>query len=185
MIKKHLRKIGIYSFEKAKKIETDSGIIEERRKLLWLPVVAASAFLLPKQILSKEKPNSLISEGLDWQDFLKQVSPNAKELHKDSSSKGQDAYLFWLASMAARLKFSSIPKGKLRSFANLNPPVETGLAHRGIPFFIIEWKMSPNAYLPAHNHPNISVCTLCIEGEARLRNFNPHGETEILIEKGI
>jgi len=30
--------------------------------------------------------------------------------------------------------------------------------------------------LPAHNHPNASVCTLGFEGEVRLRNFEIIGE---------
>jgi hypothetical protein len=36
--------------------------------------------------------------------------------------------------------------------------------------------MEPGAVLPAHNHPNASVCTLGFEGEVRLRNFQIVGE---------
>jgi hypothetical protein len=92
-------------------------------------------------------------------------------LHKDSSGKGQDAYLYWIASMAARLSLSAIPKAKLGSFAGLNPPVDFGISHRGVPFFVVEWRMAPNAILPPHCHPNASVCTLGTEGETRIRNF--------------
>ncbi|NNF00787.1 MAG: hypothetical protein HKN25_17360 [Pyrinomonadaceae bacterium] len=177
MINKWLKKICLFSIGKNEKTEVRSGILEERRRLLWLPVAAASAMLFPRRVWPNGISSAFVREGMDWKDFLKDVSPRAKELHKDPSIKGQDAYLYWLASMAARLNFDSIPNGKLRTFANLNPPVETGLAHRGIPFFIIEWKMSANAFLPPHNHPNISVCTLCTQGEARIRNFNPNGKT--------
>jgi Protein of unknown function (DUF1637). len=36
--------------------------------------------------------------------------------------------------------------------------------------------MEPGAFLPAHNHPNASVCTLGYEGEVQVRNFEIIGE---------
>ena len=36
--------------------------------------------------------------------------------------------------------------------------------------------MEPGAFLPPHNHPNASVCTLGFEGEVWLRNFEIDGE---------
>ena len=46
----------------------------------------------------------------------------------------------------------------------------------GRPFFIIQWRMEPGAFLLPHNHPNASVCTLGFEGEERLRNFEIIGD---------
>lgn len=175
MFRKAFEKIALFSREKTKIKQIGGGILEERRRLLWVPAAAAAAFLLPGGISAARNKGFLNGAGIGWEEFLEQVSPTAGELHEDSSARGQDAYLFWLASMAARLDFASIPKARLISFANLKPPVETGLAHRGSPFFVIEWKMSPGAYLPPHNHPNISVCTVCTGGRARIRNFDPEG----------
>ncbi|MCB1023522.1 MAG: hypothetical protein KDB79_03975, partial [Acidobacteria bacterium] len=59
---------------------------------------------------------------------------------------------------------------------DLEPPVEFGVGYRGIPFFVVEWKMSPNSYFPPHNHPNASVCTVGTGGEARIRNFETVGD---------
>jgi hypothetical protein len=114
---------------------------------------------------------------LDWEGFLNQTIPVAEELHKDSSGKGQDAYLWWIASMIARVRASAIPRAKLGRFGTLDPPVNFGLSFRGSPFFIVEWWLEPGAILPPHCHPNASVCTLGLEGEARIRNFEVVGES--------
>ena len=50
------------------------------------------------------------------------------------------------------------------------------MSFRGQPFFIVEWWLEPGARLPPHCHPNASVCTLGIEGEARIRNFEIVGD---------
>lgn len=155
--------------------EVADGVFETRRSMLLLPFAAAALMLTSG---SSAKAQTMASQGkLGWDEFLKQSVPTAIELHKDSSAAGQDAYLFWLASMSSRLDIASMPKGKLGSFANLDPPVEAGPAYFGKPFFIIEWRMAPNAYLPPHNHPNGSVCTVCTDGDARIRNFQPEGAT--------
>ncbi len=39
-----------------------------------------------------------------------------------------------------------------------------------------EWWPEPGAFLPPHCHPNASVCTLGLEGEARIRNFEIVGD---------
>jgi hypothetical protein len=141
--------------------------------LLWLSATlfATSFFHAPERLLASTDSSETQPGEIGWDEFLKQCEPTSRQLHKDSSSKGQDAYLYWIASMAARLGLKAIPKAKLGSFAGLNPPVEFGISYRGVPFFIVEWRMAPNAILPPHCHPNASVCTLGIEGETRIRNF--------------
>lgn len=174
MIKNVFKNIRLFSSEKAEKTEFERGAIVERRHFLWLPIIAAAALVAPKNIWAGE--NALIDGAMTWDDFIKDCLPKAAELHKDSTKEGQDAYLFWIASMAARLNLATIPKAKLGKFKDLNPPVEFGVGYRGVPFFVVEWKMSPNAHHPPHNHPNASVCTLGIEGEARIRNFEVVGD---------
>jgi hypothetical protein len=84
--------------------------------------------------------------------------------------------LHWLALMAARLQFTTIPDTKLGRFRQLDPAVYFGPSYRGKPFFIVEWRLEPGAILPPHCHPNASVCTVGIAGEARIRNFEIVGQ---------
>jgi hypothetical protein len=169
--------------------EVDSKLVPgfsvQRRSLFWLPFITASALLFshPRNLFAqnngqdsgtKEAAGSLDKEGVGdvgWEDFVKQSVPEAQELYKDSSPRGQDAYLFSLARWAARLRLETIPRAKLFRFGALAPPVHFGVGYRGVPFFAVEWWLEPGAILPPHNHPNASVCTLGIEGEARIRNF--------------
>jgi len=161
------------------KVEVSAGVIVERRRLFWLPAIAALP-LMPKPLLAQEvakKPEiasaslPLQPGELGWDEFLKQSLPPAEQLHSDSSAQGQDAYLHWMALMASRLRLETIPQSKLGKFKEFEPALFFGPSFRGKPFFIIEWRMEPGAYLPPHCHPNASVCTLGIEGEARIRNF--------------
>jgi hypothetical protein len=174
MIKREsLGKIALFATEPPQDLQVCPEVLETRRRLLWLPAsfFAASFFGLPEKISANIDPSAAQAGDMSWDEFLKQCVPVSRELHKDSSSKGQDAYLYRIASMAARISPNSIPKATLGSFAGLNPPVDFGISHRGVPFFVVEWRMAPNAVLPPHCHPNASVCTLGIEGETRIRNF--------------
>jgi hypothetical protein len=175
MIKNIFKHIRLFSNEKVEITECSTGTIIERRHFLWLPVMTAAALIAPKSL--KAAGTSAFIEGtLTWEDFIKDCLPKAAELHKDSSKAGQDAYLFWIASMAARLNLGTVPKAKLGKYNDVSPAVEFGLSYRGVPFFVVEWQMSPHACFPPHNHPNASVCTVGIEGEARIRNFEIVGE---------
>ncbi|MCB1025957.1 MAG: hypothetical protein KDB79_16295, partial [Acidobacteria bacterium] len=156
MLKKYLKNIRLFSADQTEKTEVESGKLVERRHILWLPVIAAAALAFPRRVF----PDPNLPNALTWDDFLKECLPGAVELHKDTSARGQDAYLYWIASMASRLSVDTIPKAKTGKFKDLEPPVEFGVGYRGIPFFVVEWKMSPNSYFPPHNHPNASVCTV-------------------------
>ena len=158
-----------------------------RRRLLWLSALtAAGIFGRAPQIAARSATyidfNKTIANknqnaiNLGWDEFLKQCVPIAEELHRDSSKSGQEAYLYWLASMIARLRLKELPRAKLGRFGTLDPPVNFGRSFRGKPFFIVEWWLEPGAILPPHCHPNASVCTLGIEGEARIRNFEIVGD---------
>jgi hypothetical protein len=81
-----------------------------------------------------------------------------------------------IASMIVRTRASEIPGAKVARFGKLEPAVSFGVGYRGKPFFIVEWQLEPGAYLPPHCHPNASVCTLGLAGEARIRNFEVVGE---------
>ena len=157
------------------------GFSETRRRMLCLPASLAAALILERagngfaidlpsgQIPTRSAPND--DGRLDWPAFLKQCEPIAQELHKDSSASGQEAYLHWIASMIVRARPADVPRAKVGRFGKLEPAVSFGVFYRGKPFFIVEWQLEPGAFLPPHCHPNASVCTLGLEGEARVRNF--------------
>lgn len=160
------------------KEEVAPGFFETRRRLLWLPACFAAGSILGRaericaNPVDEEKLMTPILTGdLDWESFLKECLPTAEELHKDSTAQGQNAYLHWLASMIERVRPTEIPRAKLGRFGKLEPAVHFGVKYRGKPFFIVEWWLEPNAMLPPHCHPNASVCTFGLEGEARIRNF--------------
>jgi hypothetical protein len=166
--------------------ESAPGFSETRRRMLWLPASIAASVMLDRagkvfavESSQEESLNPLVSSAdrqLNWAAFLKQCAPVAEELHKDSSAAGQEAYLHWIASMIVRARTSDIPRAKVARFGKLEPAVSFGVGYRGKPFFIVEWQLEPGACLPPHCHPNASVCTLGLEGEARIRNFEVVGQ---------
>lgn len=162
-------------------VEVAPGVIIERRRMLWLPVLAAAALgsgpAAAQDTAKKSAANAPRSTGpLAWNEFLQQALPQAAALHRDASPQGQEAYLHWLALMAARLQLTTIPDTQLGRFPKLDPAVYFGPSFRGQPFFIVEWRLEPGAILPPHCHPNASVCTVGITGEARIRNFEIVGQ---------
>jgi hypothetical protein len=163
--------------------EIAPGFFETRRRMLWLPawLTASAAFAGAEQVIAnpfdnQEATTKPLSGELDWEGFLKQSVPHAEELYKDSSASGQDAYLHWLAAMIARVRPAQVPRVKVGRFGKIEPPVHFGMSYRGKPFFIVEWQLAPHAWLPPHCHPNASVCTVGLEGEARIRNFEIVGK---------
>jgi len=115
----------------------------------------------------------LRADKLAWDDFLKRSIPVAQQLIAEPDFS-IDEYLYRIGSLATRLK--EIPDSALGSYKAVDPRVWFGPSFRGSPFFIIQWRMEPGAFLPPHNHPNASVCTLGYEGEVRLHNFEIVGD---------
>lgn len=167
-----LKPVELISVPDTNEVEYESGKIIERRSFLWLSLAAVTSLSIPKRVFAQD---TLIENSITWDDFLKECLPKATELYKDKSGKGQESYLHWIASLAAKLNYQTLPKAKLGKFAELEPPIEFGLSYRGVPFFVVEWKMAAHSELPPHCHPNASVCTVGLEGEARIRNFETVG----------
>ena len=149
--------------------ELAPGVTIERRAVFWAPLALAAAVFRTVQSARA----ATVAPPLDWDDFIRLCPAEAAEFARDASEIGQDAYLHRIASWAVRLK--AAPDTKLGAFAGLDPKVEFGPSFRGVPFAVIQWRMARRAILPAHCHPQASVCTVGIEGEARLRHFEVHG----------
>jgi len=165
--------------ESEKEIEVFPGRFERRYFLRGS--VAAAATLVAAGTLSRSvfAQTAIAATGLSgsdklaWDDFLKQSIPVAQQLLADPAFS-IDEYLYRIGSLATRLK--ELPDSALGSYKTVDPRVWFGPSFRGSPLFIIQWRMEPSAFLPPHNHPNASVCTLGFEGEVRLRNFEIIGD---------
>jgi len=161
-----------------KEVEVFPGV-HERRYFLRGSLAAVAAIVtlraLPQGVLAQTPTNGLtgVADNLGWDDFLKQAVPVAQQLIADPGFS-VDEYLYRIGSLATRLK--DIPDSKLGPYTSVDPRVWFGPSFRGSPFFIIQWRMEPGAFLPPHNHPKASVCTVGFEGEVRLRNFEIIGE---------
>src|SRR5215510_4298360 len=125
-----------------------------RRRLLWLSALTGAAIFGRTPLIAARSMTPIDLEktiadqnqnaiDLGWDDFLKQCVPVAEELHRDSSKSGQDAYLYWVASMVARIRLKEAPRAKLGRYGTLDPPVSFGVSFRGKPFFIVEWRLEP------------------------------------------
>ena len=151
----------------------------ERRYFLKGSVcsIAAAAVLnaLGRATLSQQPDKTLLTSTADlaWDDFIKTAIPVAQKLIAEPDFS-IDEYLYRIGSLATRLK--EIPDSPLGPYTSVDRRVWFGPSFRGSPFFIIQWRMEPGAFLPPHNHPNASVCTVGFEGEVRLRNFEIIGE---------
>jgi hypothetical protein len=128
-------------------------------------VLAAAALALPFPRLARLRAGVATT----WEEFLERAPDELAELARAATPAEQDAYLYALASLVARVEH--VPGGKLERFAALEPAVLFGMLHRGQPFFVVEWRLEPHAALPAHCHPGASVVTLALEGAAEIRHY--------------
>ncbi len=135
-----------------------------RRRLVTASTAATLAGFFAPQLLA--------TRATAWEDFLAETRERGKALLAQDGVP-IDEYLFFLASMSARL--DSVPKSEMQKVPWTSPAVSFGLASKGAPFVVIEWQLEPNAVLPPHNHPNASVCTIGLEGEAIVENYELAG----------
>jgi hypothetical protein len=86
----------------------------------------------------------------------------------------QDAYIYGLAARALRVK--SFPEPKMGRYGRTGVQIgrlaqtepTTDLVHGVV---LVSYRMEPNATFQAHNHPNYSVATVGLEGEARFVHY--------------
>jgi predicted metal-dependent enzyme (double-stranded beta helix superfamily) len=144
-------------------METD---ITRRHIVTAATASALVALLHPKSLLAEATPKT------SWEAFLAEARERGKALLAQGDAP-VDEYLYLLASLASRLE--NVPPTDVQPVPWLKPPVLFGMASRGAPFVVIEWKFAPDAVLPPHNHPNASVCTIGLEGEAIVESYEITG----------
>ena len=166
------------ALDTSKEVEAFPGRFERRYFLMGsVSSIAAVALMraLGVATLGQQSDKALLTPTADlaWDDFIKAAVPVAQQLIAEANFS-VDEYLYRIGSLATRLK--EIPDSPLGPYTSVDRRVWFGPSFRGSPFFIIQWRMEPGAFLPPHNHPNASVCTVGFAGEVRLRNFEIVGE---------
>jgi len=141
----------------------------ERRSFLRLPVFAAAAVWLgwKDELLAQEGP---AQDALTFDDFCRETGARALRLIEDEK-RNEDAYLFEIASLLQRV--DRVPDATLG-----NPYkgiMRTGRNYRGSGIVVVQWSMEGNLTYPAHNHPHYNGITYGIEGDCRIRTFDPVG----------
>ncbi|MBY0566587.1 MAG: hypothetical protein K2P70_04715 [Hyphomonadaceae bacterium] len=106
--------------------------------------------------------------GSDWESYLAATRQEALELIRGNRDDVA-GYLHWISSrLAAR---TDVPSAPLQPVGWADPAILFGTHPPAAPFVLIEFRLAPGAYLPPHNHPNASVSTLLLEGEATIDNY--------------
>lgn len=145
------------------------GYREVRRFLiLAAPAIAGATLLRPARLLAA-MDTAVTDDALD--EFIATSATKAAALKMDDSEQGQDAYVAYIAEAVASVDQLSRDSLSDRSWKGFDPGVYLGEPGRNRAFFVVQFELAPAAFLPPHCHPRTSVCTLGLEGSARLRHF--------------
>lgn len=149
--------------------EIDPGVFVTRRIFLSAAAfTAVSCLLSPAKVVAA----SSATPPQGWDEFLAEAVPLAQQLLKESPADF-DHYLYRVTALALRMR--AAPATKLYPLGVV-AGISLAPSYKGPPFAVIQWRMEPGAVFPAHNHPNYSVCTVGLEGEARIRNYEVVGD---------
>ncbi len=159
-----------------REVRVEHGLFIERRCFLAATAGAlAGAGFLPGTAYARLLPGDSIS----FEEFLASVLPEAKRLVADTSAAGQDVYLKTLAEHAVRLSDAPRPSWN-DSGQSLTPGTFIGAnaAPSGgttEPFVVLHWRMDAGTRVETHAHTYGNVCTLGLEGEVQVSNFEMLG----------
>jgi hypothetical protein len=166
--------VGLHSITQEEAGNTIGYSIERRVFIRAAPMaIAALALASPSRMFARDamRSGSSAEEAkIDFDDFVKQCLVLARAAQQELSLN-EEAHIFRLSEAASRLRLTSVPKAKLGPFVGLDPPVEFGPIKVVPPLAIIQWRLSPGAVLPPHNHNPADVISLCLEGDCTVRHF--------------
>lgn len=157
-------------------VRLEPGLRVERRSFLAVTARALAAVgLVPRTAYARLG----VRDSISFDEFLAEVLPEARKLVADTSTAGQDAYLTTLARHAVRLGEVQQPSWN-DSGQSLTPGTFIGanLGANGAktdPFVVLHWRMDPGTRIEAHAHTHGNVCTLGLEGEVQVSNFEMLG----------
>ncbi len=159
-----------------REVRVEPGLRVDRRCFLAMTASALGvAGFLPRSAYAQLAAH----DRLTFEEFLELVLPEARRLVFDTSAAGQDAYLSALAKQAVRLIDAAQPKWN-DGGQSLGPGTFIGVnggpdGTTTEPFVALHWKMDPGTRVEAHAHTHGNVCTIGLEGEARVSNFEMVG----------
>jgi len=140
--------------------------IERRRFLQLSGTLAAVSWVGVVDGLAADTP----SETLSFDDFCKEVGGRALAMIADES-RNEDAYLHEVAALAARV--DQVPEAELgKPYKDI---MRTGKNYRGSGIVVVQWSMEAGLSYPPHNHPHYNGITVGLEGDCRIRTFDPVG----------
>jgi hypothetical protein len=148
--------------------EVARGVTVERRSFVTTAAALFAAANLPG--LASARKLDPRRDSMSYEDFLREVLPIAKRLVADTSLRGQDLYLHAVAACAVKL--GEVPVPDMRSSGE---GTSIGANDGGDPFVVLHWRMQPGSKIGVHPHIYGNVCTLGLEGEARIANYEVVG----------
>lgn len=171
-----MNEIEIENLPIGETVETEKGVIIERRSFIKTAAIAIGAIGLP--FVSKAKSVEFQNENLSYEQFLQEVVPIAKKLITNTSLVGQSKYLLTLASFAVQLE--NVPVPTMRdSGQGAGPGTFIGVNEApDAPFTVLHWRMEPNTVIRTHAHTYGNVMTLGLEGEVRVLNYEMIGNKD-------
>jgi hypothetical protein len=147
-----------------------------RRKLIELWVAASAASIFGKSLASEAREISMAKAMTerDWNEFLEDATRLFDEVG-DKASLDDEVFVHGLSALAVGL--TNIPPSEAFTNPGLGPDMRFGPVSLNArrPFFVVQWQLDAGAVLPPHDHPNYSFCTLGLEGEVRIQNFEIEG----------
>lgn len=114
-------------------------------------------------------------DALDFEAFValarEAVGRLADELREHASPEAEARYLHALAACAVRLRDVPVPPLRETTPAGVSARRWLGANDADVPFTVLHWKLDPGARIEPHAHTYGNVVTLCLEGEARVENW--------------
>lgn len=126
-------------------------------------MLGLASTLLTPSLFAKESSLFALTDflALDTNDFQAWLPASNPRQHA--------ALIRAIAAHASRLDATPLPQ--MYPMGPGAPGMEIGPLGRGRKFAVVAYRAAPNAVLPAHNHPNYSVATLGVAGEAAVSQF--------------
>ena len=145
----------------------DPAGVTSRRRVLTLTAAGAGALVLALRAAA-QTTRPAPRTGLTLEEFLDEVHPLASRLL--TADQPEDPYLYEVAARALRLL--PLPPVALKPF----PVFEhVTFAPRGQrkPITLTQFEVAPGAVIPLHDHAGYNGVMLGLQGEFRVRSFDP------------
>ena len=174
MITRNVRRNPARNLLRSEEVEVSPGFFVTRRNVLTGLGGLATGLLGPVGLVAQEPGN-----GPTFDQFLERANAIARRLVADDSLTGQDHYLRSIAALAAGLHSVPIPETFNPTDQGLTPEsYRIGFNPGGDPFRVLHWRLEPGAICRPHAHTYGNVVSLCLDGMARVRNFEVVGEPD-------